>query len=105
MNKEVIEDIDRICEDSVNHPVEFDNWPFKTEEERMKENNNIAKVANFIAGAVVNDECDPMLDVLMAHQKMLEGIIRVNKSLADKIANLEGFRKNIENRKPASDRL
>ena len=48
MNKKAIEFIDRMCEDSVNHPVEFDTWPFKTEEERMKENDKIAEVSAFI---------------------------------------------------------
>ena len=93
LSKDTIEFIDQICENSVNHPVEFDYWPFETFEERLKEDEKVASIAQFIAREVTNDECDPMLDILMAHQKMLESITRILKEL-----DIEGHFKNIDKR-------
>ena len=88
-DKEAIEYIDRICEDSVNHPAEFDTWPFKTEEERMKEDDKIAGIAQFIMRCGAKDGVDLLLEVVSGHQKMLESITWILKQMQGHIVNLE----------------
>ena len=83
LSKDVIEDIDRICEDSVNHPVVAEE----------SDDDRIAGIAQFIAREVTNDECDPMLDVLMAHQKWIENIVKTLK-----LWDVEGHFKNLDKR-------
>ena len=90
LSKDTIEFIDRICEDSVNHPVEVGEW--------LAEGDNIAAIAQFIAREVTNDECGPMLDILMAHQQMLERTIRLLKELLDEVVNLKGHNVNLDKR-------
>ena len=80
LSKDTIEDIDRICEDSVNHPVE-------------EQDDSVAAIASSIAKMVTKDECDPMLDVLMAHQKWIEDIVKTLKGW-----DIEGHFKNLDKR-------
>ena len=80
LSKEVIEDIDRICEDSVNHPVE-------------EQDDSVAAIAASIAKMVTKDECDPMLDILAAHQKWIEDIVKTLKGW-----DIEGHFKNLDKR-------
>lgn len=87
LSKDTIEFIDQICEDSVNHPVE-----------ESEGDDSIAGIAQFIAREVTNDECDPMLDILMAHQQMLERTIRLLKELLDEVVNLKGHNVNLDKR-------
>ena len=89
LSKDTTEFIDRICEDSVNHPAEFDNWPFKTFEERQKENNEIARVASFIMGTYVGEDVDPILEVVSGHQKMLESVTWILKQMQRHLLNID----------------
>ena len=54
MNKELVELIDRICEDSINNPPVFDNGIFVTDDARIAENTHIAEIASFISEAVID---------------------------------------------------
>jgi hypothetical protein len=93
--KEAIEYIDTICEWP---PAEFDTWPFETPEERMRENNKIAEIATMQARWSIEEEVNPILDALVAHQKMLERATKILKMVNKELEQIQGHLTNLDKR-------
>ena len=78
MNKDLVELIDRICEDSVNNPPVFDNGIFVTDDARIAEDDRIAEIAALTAECVTDKlNIEGILDQLQGKQGMIETLSRI----------------------------